>query len=181
MRAVARASLRSHVSVTRTAHAFATRCIIHNTCAVTAVRLHNWTVYVAPRLVRYSPITIRYSGWLLWLIPVAGKPLLPPPPPRPCRRFSIFIPRERRHWPARSNPGQFAGRAVLAESRCAAAGRMARRSWIYIVCLGENWFFMSDTWGYSAIHTSDDGSHTYACRLGARARGHMWLLSVAST
>jgi len=73
------------------------------------------------------------------------------------RRFSIFIPHERRHWPAYSNPGQFAGRAVLANHD--AAGRMARRSWIYIVCLGENWFFMRDTWEYLPIHAFLDAPH----------------------
>lgn len=29
---------------------------------------------------------------------------------------------------------------------------MGGRSWIYIACLGENWFFMSRTWAHYAIH-----------------------------
>lgn len=66
-----------------------------------------------------------------------------------------------------SNPGQFAGRAILTESR--RAGRMARRSWIYIVCLGENWFFMRDTWGYLAIYTLEDLLHVRAAAVRARA------------
>lgn len=85
------------------------------------------------------------------------------------RWFSIFIPHERRHWPAYSNPGQFAGRAVLTESRRAAAGRMARRSWIYIVCLGENWFFMRNTWEYLRYTRLMVSPHERIARVKARA------------
>lgn len=48
------------------------------------------------------------------------------------------------------------------ESRRRSAG-MAHRTWIYIVCLGANWFFMRSTWEYLAFQVSDKCLyvHTY--------------------
>lgn len=76
------------------------------------------------------------------------------------RRFSPFSSRTSDVIDPRTRIlGSLPVAAVFTESRRAATARMARRSWIYIVCLGENWFFMRDTWGYLAIHTLDSLSH----------------------